>query len=69
MNEIPCNEINFTFEDIRDCEEAFVTGTFAGIIPVSKIEKYELSSTNSNSLVNKIRALYSQYINQYISSQ
>ena len=69
MNDIPCNETNFTYEDIKDCEEAFVTGTFAGIIPVSKIEKCELSSTNSNSLVNKIRASYNQYINQYISSQ
>ena len=69
MNDIPCNETNFVFEDIKDCEEAFVTGTFAGIIPVSKIEKHKLSSTNSNSLVNKIRASYNQYINQYISSQ
>ena len=42
MNEIPCYEKNFTFEDIKDCEEAFVTGTFAGIIPVSKIENYVL---------------------------
>ena len=69
MNNIPCNEKNFTFEDIKDCEEAFVTGTFAGIIPVSKIEKHKLNSTNSNSLVNKIRASYNQYINQYISAQ
>ena len=69
MNEISCIETNFTFEDIKDCEEAFVTGTFAGIIPVTKIERYKLSSTNSNSLVNKIRASYNQYINQYISSQ
>ena len=69
MNDIPCNEKNFTFEDIKDCEEAFVTGTFAGIIPVSKIEKHELNSTNSNSLVNKIRASYNQYINKYISAQ
>ena len=69
MNDIPCIETNFTYEDIKDCEEAFVTGTFAGIIPVSKIEKHELNSTNSNSLVNKIRVSYNQYINQYISSQ
>lgn len=69
MNKIPCNETNFTFEDIKDCEEAFVTGTFAGIIPVSKIEKHKLSSTNSNSLVNKIRTSYNQYINQHVSSQ
>ena len=69
INEIPCNETNFAFEDIKDCEEAFVTGTFAGIIPVSKIENNMLSSTNSNSLVNKIRASYNQYINQSIESQ
>jgi branched-chain amino acid aminotransferase len=69
INEIPCYEKNFTFEDIKDCEEAFVTGTFAGIIPVSKIENYVLSSTNSNSLVNKIRASYNQYINHGITSQ
>ena len=68
-NEIPCIETNFTFEDIKDCEEAFVTGTFAGIIPVTKVEKHKLSSTNSSSLVNKIRASYNQYINQYISSK
>jgi branched-chain amino acid aminotransferase len=68
MNEIPCKEKNFTFEDIKDCEEAFVTGTFAGIIPVSKIEKFVLNSTNPNSLVNKIRASYNQYINREITS-
>ena len=38
INEIPCKETNFTFEDIRDCEEAFVTGTFAGIIPYLKLK-------------------------------
>ena len=69
MNEIPCIETDFTFQEIKDCDEAFVTGTFAGIIPVTKIEKHKLSSTNSNSLVNKIRASYNQYINQYICSQ
>ncbi len=68
MNQIPYNETNFTFEDIRDCDEAFVTGTFGGIIPVSRIEKNTLRSTSSNSLVNKIRASYNEYINLYIAS-
>ena len=31
-NNIKCNEVNFTFEDIKTCNEAFVTGTFAGVI-------------------------------------
>ncbi len=66
QNNIGCSETNFKFEDIEDCNEAFVTGTFAGIIPVSKLEGKKLKSTNSDSLVNKIRMLYNQEIQKYI---
>ena len=65
-NKIDCSETNFTFEDIKDCNEAFVTGTFAGIIPVSQLEGRKLKSTNANSLVNKIRKLYNQEIKNYL---
>ena len=66
QNNIMCAESNFTFKDIKNCNEAFVTGTFAGIIPVSKLEGRKLKSTNSDSLVNKIRMLYNQEIQDYI---
>jgi branched-chain amino acid aminotransferase len=66
QNNIAFSETNFTFEDIKDCNEAFVTGTFAGIIPVSQLEGRKLDSTNSDSLVNKIRMLYNQEIQDYI---
>jgi len=65
-NKIQCSETNFIFDDIKNCNEAFVTGTFAGIIPVSKLEGRKLESTNSDSLVNKIRMLYNQEIQDYI---
>ena len=65
-NKIECSEINFTFKDIKTCNEAFVTGTFAGIIPVSQLEGKRLESTNADSLVNKIRMLYNQEIQNYI---
>ena len=66
QNNIECLEKNFTFEDIKDCNEAFVTGTFAGIIPVSQLEGRKLKSTNSSSLVNKIRCLYNKEIQNYV---
>ena len=66
QNNIECSETNFTFEEIKDCNEAFVTGTFAGIIPVSRLEGSKLESTNVDSLVNKIRALYNKEIQDYI---
>ena len=65
-NKIECSEINFTFKDIESCNEAFVTGTFAGVIPVSQLEGRKLESTNADSLVNKIRMLYNQKIQNYI---
>lgn len=65
-NKIECSERNFTFEDIKDCNEAFVTGTFAGIIPVSQLEGRKLESTNHDSLVNKIRFLYNKEIQNYV---
>ena len=66
QNKIECSETNFTFEDIENCNEAFVTGTFAGIIPVSVLEGRQLESTHSDSLVNIIRSLYNKEIIKYI---
>ena len=65
-NDINCYQKDFTFDEIKDCDEAFVTGTFAGIIPVSSIENRNLSSINSNSLTNHIRGLYNDHIQKNI---
>ena len=65
-NDINCFQKDFTFDEVKNCDEAFVTGTFAGIIPVSRIEKNNLVSTNSNSLTNYIRELYNKHINNNI---
>jgi len=66
-NDIDCYQKNFTFDEIKDCDEAFVTGTFAGIIPVSSLENRNLSSINSNSLTNRIRLLYNNHIDENIN--
>ena len=68
-NNIPYYEKNFTFKDIEDCQEAFVTGTFGGIVPVSILENKSLYSIDRESLTNKIRKLYLQDIENYIKSQ
>ena len=65
-NDIDCLEKDFTFDEIKNCDEAFVTGTFAGIIPVSSIENRSLSSINSNSMTNHLRKLYKELIQKNI---
>ena len=68
-NNISYYEKDFTFKDISDCEEAFVTGTFGGIVPVSTLEDKSLQSTNKESITNKIRTLYLQEIENYVKFQ
>jgi branched-chain amino acid aminotransferase len=68
-NDINCYQKDFTFNEIKDCDEAFVTGTFAGIIPVSLLEDRKLSSINSNSLTNHIRNLYNRHIQENINTK
>ncbi len=65
-NSIKCYQQDFDFEFIKNCSEAFVTGTFAGVVPVSKIEYREIKSTQSNSLSNRVRKLYNSKIKEYI---
>ena len=66
-NNIKCYQQDFDFKFVNNCSEAFVTGTFAGVIPVSKIESREIKSTESSSFTNKIRKLYTLKIKDYLN--
>ena len=66
-NSIKCSQKDFSFEFVKDCSEAFVTGTFAGVIPVSEIEGRRIKSTANSSLTNTIRQLYTSKIVRYIN--
>tara|TARA_B100000073_G_scaffold208771_1_gene173146 strand:+ start:738 stop:1655 length:918 start_codon:yes stop_codon:yes gene_type:complete len=66
-NKITCKEKNFKFKDIESCEEAFVTGTFAGVIPVSILENRKIESHKPSSITSKIRNLYLNKIESYIN--
>ena len=61
-NNIQCYQKDFKYEDISNCNEAFVTGTFAGVIPVSMLEGKSLHSTQKQSLTNYIRSLLTKEI-------
>ncbi len=65
-NSIHCSETDFVFEDISECQEAFVTGTFGGVTPVKFLEGRMLQSCNLDSLTMKIDKLLEKKINYYI---
>ena len=63
-NSISLYEKNFTLSEVYEADEAFVTGTFAGVLPVYDIDDHELSVLGSNSVVKKIQSYYNELVSQ-----
>ena len=58
-NNIPVYEKNFLIQDVYNADEAFVTGTFAGVIPVVEIDGRIM---NKGYLTNELQNLYANDI-------
>jgi len=57
---IPIYERDFRIEDVHSSDEAFVTGTFAGIIPAVNIDGYKISNGVRGNLTHKLQKYYSE---------
>jgi branched-chain amino acid aminotransferase len=57
-NGIPVFERNFSLTDVYGAEEAFVTGTFAGVAPAVEIDGREIGTGGPGPMVAKLRRLY-----------
>lgn len=61
-NEILVFERNFHVEDCHSSDEAFVTGTFAGVIPVVEIDGHKISGGIRGDLTERLQQLYKEDI-------
>ena len=62
-NKIKVKQQNFKLKEVMTADEAFATGTFAGVMPISQINKKKLIIKKEN-LTFKILNLYNQLINK-----
>ncbi|MFZ5617873.1 MAG: aminotransferase class IV [Pseudomonadota bacterium] len=60
-NGIVAREKNFSLHDVYGSEEAFVTGTFAGLTPVSEIDGRKISD-GRRPMVSRLQALYRERV-------
>ena len=58
-NNIKVFEKDFLIEDVYNADEAFVTGTFSGIIPVAEIDGHQF---NIGPLTKRLFAIYKEDI-------
>ena len=62
QNNIPVYEKNFSLTDVYGADEAFVTGTFAGVAPVKEIDGRTLGDGERGPMVERLQQLYLQMI-------
>ena len=55
---IPAFEKNFSLTEVYSAEEAFVTGTFAGVVPVRMIDGRVIGDGKPGPMVARLQALY-----------
>ncbi len=56
---LPLRIGDFTVEEARGADEAFVTGTFGGLTPVREIDRVSLPAALPGAVTARLRALYS----------
>jgi len=57
-NGIPCHQKNFSLFDVYGADEAFVTGTFGGLTPVTQIDGRVIGDGQLGAMTEKLTALY-----------
>ena len=61
-NDIPVFEKNFSVMQTYSADEAFVTGTFAGVTPVFDIDGRQVGNGRRGPMVNRLQSLYRELI-------
>lgn len=69
QNNISCKQKNFSLFDVYGADEAFVTGTFGGLTPVTKIDGRTIGDGTYGTLTKKLDALYESAINEDIQNK
>ena len=61
-NNVPIKEKDFKVKDVHSAEEVFVTGTFAGIIPVISVDGIVIGNGERGSLTKQLQNWYESKI-------
>ena len=57
-NDIPVFEKNFSLTEVYGASESFVTGTFAGVAPVTTVDGRTIGSGKRGPMVKRLQSLY-----------
>jgi branched-chain amino acid aminotransferase len=61
-NDIPARETTFSLTDVYSADEAFVTGTFAGLVPVRSVDGRTIGTGARGPMVERLQSLYRELV-------
>ena len=61
-NAIPARETTFSLTDVYSAQEAFVTGTFAGVVPVRSVDGRMIGEGRRGPIVERLQTLYRELV-------
>jgi branched-chain amino acid aminotransferase len=64
---IPALEKNFSLTEVYGADEAFVTGTFAGVVPVHKIDGRTVGDGKPGPMVARLQGLYRELVQRDVA--
>jgi len=67
LSEIPCLQKNFSLFDVYGSDEAFVTGSFGGLTPVTEIDGRVISESAPGKMTAKLQELYQKAIEEEVN--
>lgn len=65
---IPCQQKNFSLFDVYGADEAFVTGTFGGLTPVTQIDGRVIGNGQFGTLTRQLDTWYQDLIQEEVNS-
>jgi branched-chain amino acid aminotransferase len=68
-NGIPARETTFSLTDVYSAREAFVTGTFAGVVPVRSVDGRTIGDGRRGRLVERLQSLYGQLVDADVGAR
>jgi branched-chain amino acid aminotransferase len=66
---IVAREKSFSLTDVYGAEEAFVTGTFAGVVPVHTIDGRRIGTGRRGPVVERLQTLYADLVREDVGSR
>src|SRR5438067_833426 len=66
---IPARETTFSLTDVYAAREAFVTGTFAGVVPVRSVDGRTIGDGRRGPMVERLQGLYQELLDADVAAR